>query len=735
MVVAVESDVSGRALESVLDAVVVYARGAVCTRRARFVLPAGHRGELRIRVGDVPLSASAPSLRGSIVSGPAGLRVADVRPRIEAVVVEAADLPRLRRIRDEAFEAAAKLTARRKRLAADIDTVAALRAVPAKPRREDPYPRPAAVEPVLALAAFVADRLDVLHGRLQALDEECRRADHEAQVAAHRLQEASGALRTEQSRTTGAAVLTLDLPDAVQDAADVVVDLEYQVPGACWVPMYQLRLDTAMTSGTLVMRAAVAQRTGEDWSAVRLALSTADLDRRTDLPELRSLRIGRRQAAPAPSGWREPPVGLDELFGGYDTAAAKRPPRYSGVALAAGAADSEDLYRTGTFAAVPAFGGPGGPPDGAYWQDEQRSPIPPPAPMMAMPPMPIAPGSAMPQPGGAPPPPPAQAAPAPRMARRRAAPGAAARAEAADTMAYGGAPPLAELSAGFAPEPDLGPPTPGADLLDYAGLVLAGPDEPAGRGKLRASGGADLAAEEYRRRAASVSYLPLPAHAVLVRTSAGSYDYRFEVAAPADVEADGAWHTVPVCTVEVGLEPQFVCVPSIDESVFGTVHVTNASPHALLAGPADVSVGGEFLTTVPLPTLAPGERQRVGVGVVESVQVARRTHMRESTAGLGNRTTVLDHRVEIDLANHLSREIAVEVLERVPVSDEKDVRIDEHAAEPAWAVDDELRDGRLVRGARVWRLRLPANSTRTLVGRYEIRIPAGKAVVGGNRRA
>ncbi|MGR6999843.1 hypothetical protein ACU686_20030 [Yinghuangia aomiensis] len=181
------------------------------------------------------------------------------------------------------------------------------------------------------------------------------------------------------------------------------------------------------------------------------------------------------------------------------------------------------------------------------------------------------------------------------------------------------------------PEPSVpvpaGPPVPDADLLDYAGLTLTGPDDPA-RGRLAPGARANLVADEYRRRAEAVSGLVLPAHAARVRESAGSYDYRFDVAAPADVESDGTWHTVPVCTVEVALEPEFVCVPSVDEAVFGTVHVTNASAHALLAGPADVSVGGEFLMTVPLPTLAPGERQRVGVGVVESVQVARRSHAR-----------------------------------------------------------------------------------------------------------
>ncbi|WP_188283370.1 DUF4139 domain-containing protein, partial [Streptomyces sp. CBMA29] len=283
------------------------------------------------------------------------------------------------------------------------------------------------------------------------------------------------------------------------------------------------------------------------------------------------------------------------------------------------------------------------------------------------------------------------------------------------------------------------PPTaPSVDMLDYGRLTVAGPDAGAERGTLRPEA-APLApvVTEYRRRAETVGRLPRPAHAVDVRTSAGSFDYRFDTAAPADVAADGAWHIVPVSEVPVVTESLHVCVPAVDTAVFGTVLVTNTSPHALLAGPADVMVDGDFVLTAALPTLAPGQRQAVGVGVAESVQVARRTHMRESTAGLRGGTTVLDHTVEIEVANRLPYPVVVEVRERVPVSTDKDVRIEEHRARPAWTEPEEPltgQDGSYVRGARVWRVELAPGRTTTLTGGFEVRLPAGKSVVGGNRR-
>ena len=62
----------------------------------------------------------------------------------------------------------------------------------------------------------------------------------------------------------------------------------------------------------------VGQATGEDWSGVALTLSTASPQQWTELPELKSRRIGRRQPPPAKTGWRPPPVGADELYADYD---------------------------------------------------------------------------------------------------------------------------------------------------------------------------------------------------------------------------------------------------------------------------------------------------------------------------------------------------------------------------------------------------------------------------------
>ncbi|MFJ3553161.1 DUF4139 domain-containing protein [Streptomyces sp. NPDC090114] len=664
---------------STLDSVVVYAQGALCRRLARGTVPA----DGRVRVTGLPRSLDADSLRARVV-GASEVRVTEARVEVEAepVGTERADalLREVKRLHDDC-EA---VRARRDRQQGLIDEVAALRPVPPARKRDDPHRR-TPVDAWLELSAFVDDRLTGLHGRLRELEEELRRAEHELTVAEDRLDRAStDTTSTPVERSLG-AVLTLDGTGEVE----VEVEVEYGVPGAVWVPAYRLTHRQGDREASLLLRASVAQRTGEDWTGVRIALATADLRRRTDLPRLRSVRIGRSQPAPAASGWRGHPAGLTDLFAGYD-AAGPRPDTGGGYASRAGGAPPPP----------PAPAGYGAPTEPQFYGDasvtRERS--------------------------GA----------RPRTGARPAAPGAAPAFAAAPAAA----PPVASaaLAEPARPAPPPGPPRPGGAELDYSALVLSGPDEPGGRrGRLFPGSGTDPVTAEYRRRAQTVAALPLPGYAVRPRESAGSFDHRFDAAAPADIPSDGTWHTVTVGGIPVGLRTEYICVPSVEQTVYTTLVLSNATGQALLAGPVEVTLDEEFLLTAALPTLAPGGVSRVGLGPAEAIGVTRRVNLHESTAGLRNNVTVLEHRVHVELANRLPEPVSVEVRERVPVTSDADVRIEERAGWTVPGDDPGLRPH--APGTRLWRVELPAGGTAVLDGGYDIRIPAGKALTGGNRRS
>lgn len=709
-------------VSSRLDAVTVYAKGAVCTRLAK-VQGAGVR---QVRVGGLPLSMHAGSLRARVVGDAA--RVLDVRPGWDVELGSETDVAAEQKALETAAAEVARLQSELQRVERDIAELTKLKPVFPATKPGDP-PRSAPVEALLKAAEFVSTELDKRFAARRALNEQLEDARNELELRRRRLSEASASVRTQRARVTRAAVVTLS-----EGAADVELAVEYFVPGARWAPSYALRLDKGMTAGTLAMRAAVAQDTGEDWSQVRLSLSTAALDRRTALPELKSLRIGRAQPAPQRSGWREPPPGLEELFDDFDKTWGRRPqppppppPQPAPVTMTrAGVLKKPVRHDTGEIQAVAVAAGP---PPGA----------PPPPPMRAAPA-------------------PAQQAMRPRMAARAGAPKSAGFlggfGGGGDDEGYGEEElPLDRVASmgALLDEPAEPPPQPelelGGGLLDYGNLYMPPPHD--GRGRLQPQPGdgiAMLAAMHVEvnvvmttvmavtQRAARVESLPLPprAHA----PSGGSFDYRYDCGTRVDVPSKGEWTLVAVANADVGLTPEYACVPSVEPLVYRTLKLHNRSTHALLRGPVDITLGDEFLLTADLPHLAPGEKgARLGLGVEEAIKVARKTHFKETTGGLLGGSTVLPHDVEIEVNNRLGFDAPLEVRERVPISLDEEVKIEEAKVEPAWEKDEGLRDGVSVRGARAWRVTVPAGQKMTLSAQYVVRIPSGKMVVGGNRRS
>jgi hypothetical protein len=596
-------------------------------------------------------------------------------------------------------------------------------------------PRSASVDGILALAAFVEAGLAARAPALRRLQGEQRTRREEVERLTHRIEERSSAVDPQLVRRA-ARIRLSEVP-----LGPIELEVDYRVPGARWAPTYELRLDpkAAAGRGALVLRAVVAQRTAEDWRGARLTLSTALPTASVELPELRSVRIGREQPPPPRAGWRSPPPGLEELFQPYEEALARRgrPPRSPGAAPAPSpSGGAAPLPPSAAATPAEAVVRPPRPPLGSV----PGAPLPP---AMAAAPMAMAAKRAVAAEGGG-------GAPSPAKRRHAAAP--------ADHAVSGMAAPEAPLgdfdqeestgSSALSP-PRSGEPLPAAALLDYDGLELGGPDAGVQRGRLRVlTLGARLTTHVrlelwtdlllfMHQTAASVADAPLPPGCVAAE-AVERFDASYPCQAPADIPSTGEWVTVTVSTLEVETRTSYLTVPAVEPKVYRTLALANASSLPLLPGPLLVAAGDQLLLTTRLPALPPGgQSERMGLGVEEGIKVARHTHYRETTGGLLGGSLLLEHGVEVELTSALGVPVEVEVQERLPVAaeGERDIKLEEREVQPPWQAPTELVDGRLVEGLRRWRLTLAPGRRTPLVARYALRIPGDRMLVGGNRRS
>lgn len=113
---------------------------------------------------------------------------------------------------------------------------------------------------------------------INLLDIKLRELKREAQKTQGEL----NLMRTDQRST-----FTVSLPLEASAATDLKLELSYQIPNATWTPLYDARLTTEGKGDLkLIQFGAVSQQTGEDWTDVKLSLSTAQPQRGASLPDL-----------------------------------------------------------------------------------------------------------------------------------------------------------------------------------------------------------------------------------------------------------------------------------------------------------------------------------------------------------------------------------------------------------------------------------------------------------------
>ncbi len=719
-------------IETRVESVTLYHRGATVRRTADLDLSSGAPPELFL--AGLPLSLVDHTVRVRLEAAGQVLTLSNVRVGLHAPPRGTPPAPpeakEVQRVRD-ALQTKHQLIAQLEREMSRLSEVSVL---PRPQAEEGKLPPPAPMAARAALEALFEESVSRRLELIRAARDEVKQLEVKEQELERALTLASTATHVRPDELTKSIHATVAGGGAPKQARLVV---EYFVLGARWAPSYQCRMTRDCTSAELQLRALVCQRTGEDWRGVRLSLSTAAPMAWTELPELGAIRIGRAQPPPAtPRGFRPPPKGAASLFTDYDrglsSARAALPvipswqppqrvaPDVLGAAFGAASGSAAPSLELSDDESVMA--------DEVAEERELKKEA---APRRAMsrPPPPPAPAALPMMSAMAPPPAPGGPMKAKKAARMREE---ADFSDGGDGFGGGGA----QL-----------------DVLLYASLRLGGPDGGT-RGALTPVDRRRALLEGLTRLGLTVTFdvlsvveraeaqghellsLPAPSGTVDVRAEAGWYDYVYDTDAAVDVPSDGTFHSVPVGTRTATSDVLYVSVPREDPQVYRQAQVRNPISAPLLPGPVEVSVGGEYVLTTTLPSVAPGGDFKLSLGVEQGIKVARNTKYVEQRSGdKVVATNELIHELDFEVVNNLERAAKCEIRERVPQpAPEAEVVVEEGTIKPAWEPYRQEERGHLVEGGRRWLFTVKPGASQKLAAQYRVKLYANNELVGGNRR-
>jgi hypothetical protein len=189
--------------------------------------------------------------------------------------------------------------------------------------------------------------------------------------------------------------------------------------------------------------------------------------------------------------------------------------------------------------------------------------------------------------------------------------------------------------------------------------------------------------------------------------------------------------------------PSFTLVarPLVESSVYIRARAANSSGYQFLPGAASVFVGDDSVGVVTLPEVAAGGEMTFWLGVDPRVSAKRVLVRKESLVeGAFDKSDVTRWDFRVDLASTLPKPVEVELVDRLPVSRNKEIRIelenDLKKGGAALATDAKYLADERPQGILKWIVALPAQSepgkpaTKSVAWGVRVARPKGMSIVG-----
>lgn len=221
--------------------------------------------------------------------------------------------------------------------------------------------------------------------------------------------------------------------------------------------------------------------------------------------------------------------------------------------------------------------------------------------------------------------------------------------------------------------------------------------------------------------------IPVAAEETVAQLKSAPFDATFGVPGRVTVSATGEPKRVLLSTENS--EPTLGCrsVPKVDTNAYLYAKVKVGKEAPMLPGMIYLFRDGTFVGTGDLPLLRPGEDHDIGFGVDDQVKVKHAVlEDKRGEIGLISTSHVDSRNFQVNVKNMHERPIDITILDRVPVSQNDDIKVEMtgRASPTTTNVDDK-------RGVIAFQARLEPDEEKILEYGYRVSWPASKSIVYG----
>ncbi|KNC96606.1 uncharacterized protein SPPG_08190 [Spizellomyces punctatus DAOM BR117] len=175
-----------------------------------------------------------------------------------------------------------------------------------------------------------------------------------------------------------------------------------------------------------------------------------------------------------------------------------------------------------------------------------------------------------------------------------------------------------------------------------------------------------------------VQTLAAPAQMIhqVAQATSGLVSASFHIQTKANIPSDNVPHTVTVALLKLVPAFEYAAVPKLSPAAYLKAKLRNTSEYALLPGPANIFVDGNFVAKSSLKNVAPEEDFECSLGVDHAIRITYKpvTKSRQ-TAGVFSKNVTLRHTQRLNVKNTKRVAATLRVSDQVPISEDEKIKV------------------------------------------------------------
>ena len=156
---------------------------------------------------------------------------------------------------------------------------------------------------------------------------------------------------------------------------------------------------------------------------------------------------------------------------------------------------------------------------------------------------------------------------------------------------------------------------------------------------------------------------------------AGGFDYIFKCPAKASVKSTGQKFNVPITINSYPVETYYEAAPSLMETAFLKATVKNNGKHPILKGKTNIFIGNSYIGEGELKTTGPSGLIDFPLGSDKDIKIKRNVVPSSDTEGILNKDDITLYNIKIEIGNYKKQPIKIRVIEQLPKTNNEKIQI------------------------------------------------------------